>query len=120
VTLEGRNAATLLALAGELQGMGMVMNNLSYRLSSERAEEVRDSLMEIAITKARAKAERAARALGKTQIDVSALSVDGGYEFAPPVMMRAMAMDAREMAAPVAEAGESEVSLTVNLQAVAR
>jgi predicted secreted protein len=121
VTLQATDAAALLALAGELQAMGFVMNNLSYRLSNEKAEEVRDSLMETAISKARFKAESAARALGKTQVDVSALNVDGGYEFAQPVMMRAMAvMDAREMSAPVAAAGESEVSLTVSIQAVAR
>src|SRR5690606_28170851 len=49
VTLEGKDSQQILELAGELQGMGFVMNNLQYTLSTERADEVRDGLMESAI-----------------------------------------------------------------------
>jgi len=49
------------------------------------------------------------------------LDVDAALGYAQPMMMaRGVAMDAMEMAAPVAEAGESEVSLTVRVQAVAQ
>ena len=121
ITLEGKDAQSLLELAGEIQGMGFVMNNLSYTLSTERADEVRDGLMESAIARATANAERAARAMGKTDIDIATLDIDAAMGYSQPVMMaRGMAMDSMEKASPVAEAGESEVSLTVRVQAVAK
>ncbi|MCP5345046.1 MAG: SIMPL domain-containing protein, partial [Pseudomonadales bacterium] len=122
ISLEGRDAQPLLELAGKIQGMGFVMNNLRYSLSSERADEVRDGLMETAIARARANAERAGQALGKTQVEIAVLDVDSALGYSqPPIMARAMAMDAMaEKASPVAEAGESEVSLTVRVQAVAQ
>jgi predicted secreted protein len=46
-------------------------------------------------------------------------SQSGGY--AQPMMMRAVTADASmEMAAPSADAGETEVTLTVRVQAVAQ
>lgn len=122
ITLEGKDAQRLLELAGNMQGMGFVMNNLTYTLSTERADEVRDGLMESAISRARANAERAAQAMGKTEVDIATLDIDAAMGYAQPVIMaRGMAMDAMaEKASPVAEAGESEVSLTVRVQAVAK
>tara|TARA_R110001592_G_scaffold211099_1_gene462791 strand:- start:633 stop:1349 length:717 start_codon:yes stop_codon:yes gene_type:complete len=121
ITLEGKDAQSLLELAGEIQGMGFVMNNLNYTLSTERADEVRDGLMESAISRARANAERAAAAMGKTEVDIATLDIDAALGYSQPVMMaRGMAMDSMEKASPVAEAGESEVSLTVRIQAVAK
>lgn len=123
ITLESLDSAQVLELAGELQAKGFLMNQLSYSLSTERADEVRDSLMEAALARAQQKAERAGRALGKTDVELATVDIDtqsGGY--APPVMMRAMADtgSSMEMAAPVADAGETEVTLTVRVQAVAR
>lgn len=122
ITLEGRDAQSLLELAGEIQEMGFVMNNLTYTLSTERADEVRDGLMESAISRARANALRAAQALGKTEIDIATLDIDAALGYAQPAMMaRGMVMEAAmDKASPVAEAGESEVSLTVRVQAVAK
>lgn len=120
LTLEGKDAQALLALAGELQGMGFVMNQLSYHLSTERADEVRDSLMEAAITRVSEKAERATRALGKSQFDIAVLDIDTSSNSPSPVMMRSMAADTAEMAPPSAEAGLTEVTLNVRIQAVAR
>ncbi|MBU2097412.1 MAG: SIMPL domain-containing protein [Gammaproteobacteria bacterium] len=123
ITLESRDSAQVLALAGELQANGFLMNQLSYSLSTERADEVRDSLMEAALERAQQKAERAGRALGKPEVELATVNIDtqsGGYS--PPIMMRAMADtgSSTEMAAPVADAGETEVTLTVRVQAVAR
>lgn len=122
ITLESQDAQRLLELAGEIQGMGFVMSDLSYTLSTERADEVRDGLMESAIARARANAERAAQAMGKTQVDIATLDIDAALGYSQPLMMaRGLAMDAMaEKASPVAEAGESEVSLTVRIQAVAQ
>jgi predicted secreted protein len=122
ITLEAQDAARVLALAGEIQARGFVMSELQYTLSTTRADEVRDSLMESAIARATANAERAARALGKSEVDIAVLDVDTAMGYAQPMMMaRGVAFDAvAEMAAPVAEAGETEVSLTVRVQAVAQ
>lgn len=122
ISLEGKDAQPLLELAGKIQGMGFVMNNLRYSLSNERADEVRDGLMETAIARARANAERAGQALGKPQVEIAVLDIDTALGYSqPPIMARAMAMDAMaEKASPVAEAGESEVTLTVRVQAVAQ
>ncbi|MCB1666277.1 MAG: SIMPL domain-containing protein [Pseudomonadales bacterium] len=122
ISLEGKDAQALLELAGEIQGMGFVMNNLSYSLSTERADEVRDGLMETAIARARVNAERAGQAMGKTDVEIAVLDIDTALGYAPRVQMdRALAMGAMaEKANPVAEAGESEVSLTVRVQAVAK
>jgi predicted secreted protein len=120
INLQARDAQALLTLAGELQAMGFVMGQLSYQLSTEKADEVRDSMMESAIVRAREKAERATRALGKTSFDIASLDVDASSNYAPPMLMRSLAADSMEMASPVAEAGESEVMLTIRIQAVAR
>jgi predicted secreted protein len=122
ITLQSLDSAQVLELAGELQAMGFVMNQLSYSLSTLRADEVRDSLMEAALLRAQHKAERAASALGKSEVELATVDIDtqsGGYS--APIMMRAMAADSSaEMAPPVAEAGDTEVTLSVRVQAVAR
>lgn len=121
LTLQGKDAQALLALAGELQEMGFLMNQLSYQLSTERADEVRDSLMESAIARATEKAERATRALGKSRFDIAVLDVDTSSDYAGPEMMRSMAdTGSTAMAPPVAEAGETEVTLNVRIQVVAQ
>lgn len=123
IDLESKNAEALLTLAGNLQEMGFAMNNLSYQLSTEKADEARDSMMETAIKRATVKAERAAKALGKSDVDIALVNVDANTSIGQPMMMmkaRGMAMDSMEMAAPTAEAGESEVTLTVTVQAVAK
>src|SRR5690606_8043361 len=120
VTLEGKDSQQILELAGELQGMGFVMNNLQYTLSTERADEVRDGLMESAIARATANAERAAAAMGKANIDIATLDIDAAMGYSQPYAMARMSTSAMAEAAPVADAGESEVSLTVRIQAVAQ
>ena len=122
ITLESVDAQSVLELAGEIQELGFVMNNLSYSLSNERADEIRDGLMESAIVRAQANAERVAQAMGKTDVDIATISIDEAMGYAQPMMMaRGMAMDSvAEKANPVAEAGKSEVSLTVRVQAVAK
>ena len=120
ITLEGMDSQQVLELAGELQGMGFVMNNLQYTLSTERADEVRDGLMESAIARATANAERAAAAMGKADIDIATLDIDAALGYSQPYAMARMSTAAMAEASPVADAGESEVSLTVRIQAVAK
>ena len=63
--LESKNAATVLELAGQLQASGFAMSALSYSLSPEKAESVRDELMVKALGSLKAKAALVARTLGK-------------------------------------------------------
>jgi predicted secreted protein len=121
--LKGKEADDLLELTGKLQEMGLSMNGLGYEVSPEKLEEARESLLEAALKKLTAKAQRTAKALGKSSAELKQISVDmGGYY--PQPEMRAMAMDmaygsgAPKMASPVAAAGESQISLTVSAQAL--
>lgn len=106
-------------LAGELQGLGFVMNQLNWELSSRRADEIRETLLEAAIGRARAQAERAGQALGRDDVEVAEVTVEneGGSS---PVMMRTTYMDTAESSAPSSRPGETEVSLTLSVRAVAR
>lgn len=119
--LKGKKADELLKLTGELQKMGLKMNGLSYTVSPELLEETRESLLESALQKLKAKADRTAKALGKSSSDLKQINVDMGGYYPQPVMMRGMAMDSMEgaaMAAPVASPGESQINLTVSAQAL--
>lgn len=122
LTLQSKSSAELLTLVGELQGAGLILGNLSYQVSDELARDVRDSLLETALSSARAQAERIASALGKDDVEIAIVDLDdisrGGQPAA--MMMRTASAADMEMATPAARAGESEVSLSVRVQAVAK
>lgn len=119
IDMESKDGAKLLTLAGKIQEKGFVMNNLSYALSPEKAEEIKDTLLTKAIAKLREKAKVAQTALGKSSFEIIDVNIDNAsMPPAYPVAYKAMAMrdgaGAAEMSAPTAEAGESEVEMTVN------
>lgn len=123
IELESKDSAALLKLTGDIQKMGFLMNGLNYTLSVEKTEEVRDELMVKALDKLKAKAEKVTKALGKSGYELTDVNVDGGGPIAP--MYKAMAMRAdmagaseMAMAAPVAEPGETDVTLTVSARAL--
>ena len=108
-------------LAGQLQAEGFLVSQLEYRLSEQAAEAVRDSLLEAAIERILQRAGRAASALGKSDLDVVELDMDGSGGASPPIMLRSMAAEADgARTPPSAQAGESEVTLTVNARVVLR
>ncbi len=119
--LKGKKADDLLKLAGDLQDIGLKMNGLNYMVSPELLEETRNGLLEDALEKLRVKADRTAKALGKTKTEFLQINVDTGGYYQPP-MMRTMAMAdgamEKGMAAPVAAPGESQITLTVSTQAL--
>jgi predicted secreted protein len=124
IDLQGKNKDAILDITGKIQGLGFAMNNLSYSLTPEQMEEYKDALMTQALEKIRARASKAAKALGKRKYDIVEVNIDGGGM--PPVMYakgmeRAVAMSAdTAMAAPVAEAGNQTISLTVNARVMMR
>lgn len=123
IELQSKDQTKLLELAGKIQEMGFVMSGLNYTLSPEQSESYRDNLMAAALKKIQVKADLAAKALGKTAYDIVEVNVDGASPIQPmPVMYKAarmeMASDAAGMAAPVAQAGEQTVSLSVTARVV--
>lgn len=120
--LRGKNSGAILELTGKLQEMGLTMSGLGYEVSPEAFEKTRDGLLENALVKLKTKAERTAKALGKTEAEMLQINVDmGGGYYPQPMMMRGdMAVMSAEakMAAPVADPGKSQVSLTVSAQAL--
>lgn len=116
IELNSKNSAALLELTGKIQEAGFVVNNLSYTLSSEKAEEYKDTLMVAALKKIQNRASIAAKALGKASYDMMEVSVDNAGPIMPqPVMYKAARMEMADaaMSEPVAQSGEQSVSLTV-------
>lgn len=123
IDIESKEAAKLLDVVGKIQGMGFAMNNLAYTLSPDVAEKARDELMVAALKKLSAKAELIAKTLGKSKADLVDVNVDAGGPVVPmykTMMARAemAGAPADAMAAPVADAGETDVSLTVSARAL--
>jgi predicted secreted protein len=112
----------VLKVAGEIQDMGFIMNNLSYELSTEKYEETRDALMEETVAALQARADRVAKALGKSSVDIVEINVDAQPNMPQPIYARAQAMEmsmaSDQMKAPSAAAGTSNVSLTINARAI--
>lgn len=117
IELESGDSSKLLELAGKIQTKGFIMNGMNYSLSREKSESVQDELMQKALKQLGAKAKIAATALGKGSYDVIDININGSAPPMYPVYARAsmMAMEkgVADVAAPVAEAGESEVSLSI-------
>ena len=121
VQLESKDSAALLELAGKLQGAGFAVSGLNWSLSPERAESVRDELMVKALGNLKAKAALVARTLGKSGYELTDVNLDGAPQPVPMYravrMEMAMAADGA-VAPPVAEAGETEVSVGVSARAL--
>ena len=119
--LESKDSAALLDLAGRLQGLGFVMSGMNWSLSPERAESVRDELMVKALGKLRDKAALVARTLGKSGYVLTDINLAGVPQPMPMYgaarMEMAMASDSA-VAPPVAEAGETEVTVGVSARAL--
>ena len=116
IRLESTDSTKLLELAGKIQSMGFVMNGLTYSLSREKSDSVGDELMTRALKSLGQKAKLAASALGKNTYDIVSVTVNNAAPPPPYVMARAMAKSAaiEGMAAPVAQASETDVTLTLN------
>jgi predicted secreted protein len=124
LTIKSEVADDVLNVTGKIQDMDFMMNSLQYQLSPKKYEETRDALMEQTVVALKARAERVANALGKSNVDIVEINVDAmpmrpGPIYARGAKMEMMAMSAdASMAAPVAEAGQSNVSMTINARAI--
>jgi len=121
LTITSQNKDAVLKLVGDLQSMGLKMNGLNYMVDPKTAVKVQDDLMEVAIKELTIRANRVAKALGKSSAEIRELNTQSNsyspkqHNFARAEMM-AVSSDA--IAAPVAEAGEDTISMTVNGRAI--
>lgn len=119
--IKGKDSTDILELTGKLQDIGLNMNGLQFSLSPEKAQEIQDGLLEDALKKLQTRAERAAKALGKSTAELRAIDVGGNYRptYKTHRSHAVMAMAASdEMAAPVAQGGDTTITLTVNATAI--
>jgi predicted secreted protein len=121
LNMNSMNAEALLVVTARLQQAGLTVVNMNYSLSSEKFEEVADSLMNSALQKLQARAEEAARSLNKSRAELVEVNVNSGQNFdmSERGFMSAMAASVPDaMAVPVAQPGNSQVSLRVQARAL--
>jgi len=119
--LKSTDSATLLELVGVLQQEGLTLDGLYYTLSESAHEKIAGSLLKAALLKLQNRAQDAAEVLGKKQADLIEVSMDGSPNFMESRQKFAMASMANtDMAfvAPVAEPGDTLVSVSVSARAV--
>lgn len=109
LTLTGRDGTAILTLVGALQAQGLAVQGLAWRLAPETERQARDGAAAKALAGLRGRAEAAAKVLGLSFERFQEVRLDGAQ--APRPMPRMAA--AMGMAAPVAEAGDVDVSATV-------
>lgn len=112
--LTGRDGALMLALVGALQGQGMAVQSLGWRLSPEAARTTRATALRQAISGLRARAEGAAGLLGLRFASFRTVRLNPELEGPLPMQMRA----ATFASVPSVEQGPVEVSATVTAEAV--
>ena len=124
VQLKSKNSEELLELAGKIQGAGFVMGGLNYTLSPAKAAAIQDEMLEAALEKLSARAQRAAKALGKKSAELKEINTQGNYNPVQPVYHRGAKMEmmsmSADMAAPVASPGETTITMSVNAKALLR
>ncbi|MFK7840084.1 MAG: SIMPL domain-containing protein [Bdellovibrionales bacterium] len=124
VQLKSKDADAVLELVGKIQSAGFVMAGLNYTLSPEIAAQVQDEMLEAALEKLQARAQRAAKALGKSKAELKEINTQGNSapvarNYHRGAEMAVMSMSA-DVAAPVAAAGETTITMTVNAKALLR
>lgn len=119
VTLTAKDFTPLLTLIGTLQQEGLVVRSLTPLLSREARQAVEDALTETALDRLQKRAARIAAQLN-SKIDLYRdVRVGNAAAPGPVPMMRAAAASSFSPAPPpVAEPGETQVSVTVDADIV--
>ena len=119
LTLTSMDAAALLALAGQLQEDGLAMSGLAYELAPETRKRIETELIPEAIKRVQEKADTAGKALGLTHVRVSRIKLGESPQgrVMPLGVATAMAADrAQPIAPPVAEPGETTVTVQIEAE----
>jgi uncharacterized protein len=115
--LSGGDSDTVLKLAGQLQGQGLVMSNLGYEASPKTVKSAEDDLTAEALSGLEKRAASIAQELRTTVVGYRDLTVGNAQtEGGPMPRMMAAPMAAAAMPAPVAAAGKATVRVTVSAE----
>jgi predicted secreted protein len=119
LTIKSKDSEAVLNLAGELQKIGMKMSGLNYMLDPNTAVEIQDSLLEEAVQQLQRRADRVARAMGKSGAEIRELNANANMPYPQPyppphARMMNVAVEEAQMEKPVAMAGEDTITMTVN------
>ena len=110
-----RDLDSISSWLADIEAMGIKLNNLGFRVSSDKMRTVKDALQLGALKKFRAKAAILSKGLAAKSFRIIRIQTSGTaqprYESRP--MLAGMSM-ARSAAAPVVTAGESKSTLTVS------
>lgn len=110
LNLRAAEPAALLDLVGRLQGQGLVMGDLSWRLSREAETAARQEAGRLAIEALRQRAEAVASQLGMRVAGIRQLRLDAPE--APMPRMMAMSAAARRESAPAPVTAPEDVAIT--------
>ena len=116
IIIKGKATEDILVLSGELQEMGLVMNDLHYELSVEKYEETRASMTEKAVNKLLFQAKKMADIIGAKKIKILNIGIEGDNRSQEPqqALMRSAAINSSEtITAPVSSPGKTDVKLTI-------
>jgi predicted secreted protein len=116
--LSGRDSDAVLAVAGALQGDGLILSGLRFDVSADTVRGLQDALTDEALARLRGRAAKIASAMGMRVAAYRSLNVgNAGEQGVPPRPVPMMAMRAgAAMPPPAAEAGETAISLTVSAE----
>lgn len=120
ISMQSLNSEALLVVTARLQQLGLTVDNMSYSLSDEKHQEVSDALLKSTLENLQSQAEAVAATLGKDSANLVEVNVNVGQNFSRSLAntsRMSMAM-ADEMSVPVAEPGESQVSVNVSARAL--
>lgn len=116
IRVESSDVDRLSALIGTLQSDSVLLSGIDFSVKRETRKALEDELIQEALAEFRARAGRIAKGMGASDWSLVSLSV--GHSGAPPrrVHMRAESdmMSMSKVAAPVFEAGTSEVRIQIN------
>jgi predicted secreted protein len=116
VVIKGKATEDILVLSGELQEMGLVMNDLHYELSVKKYEETRASMTEKAVNKLLFQAKKMADIIGAKKIKILNIGIEGDNRSQEPqqALMRSAAINSSEtITVPVSSPGKTDVKLTI-------
>ena len=113
IRLDSKDFAAASALIGKLQA-GMQLGSLNFSVSPEARRQAENELIAEAIAAFKLRAEIVRGALAGRSYKLQRLNLNSGHSAPPPrpVMARALAAGAPEVAAPDLEGGVSQITVT--------
>ncbi|MDG2175545.1 MAG: SIMPL domain-containing protein [Gammaproteobacteria bacterium] len=119
IQMQSMNSEALLVVTARIQQSGLTVSNMNYSLSGDRYQQHADELLDAALLQLQVRADRVAVTLGKENAELVEVNINGSQNFfdGRVAMAEFRSLDTA-MAVPVAEPGETQVSVTVNARAL--